>query len=91
MTVANLNKTFFLSEGAILDQGPSSKAFLAADTALLTSSPEASAILAKTFPLAGLIVSNVLPSDPGRGLPPMINCVEKSTVLDINHSLISSF
>ena len=35
--------------------------------------------------------SNVLPSDPGRGLPPMINCVEKSTVLDINCSLISSF
>ena len=91
MTVANLNKTFFLSEGAILDQGPSSNAFRAADTALLTSSLEASAILAKTFPFAGLMVSKVLPSTPGRGLPPIINCVEKSIVLDIYSSLINSF
>ena len=82
-TVANRSRTFFLSAGAIFDHGPCSKALRAALTALFTSSLFASAMLAKTFPLAGLIVSKVLPSTPGTGLPPITNWVEKSIVLDI--------
>jgi hypothetical protein len=40
-------------------------------------------MLAKIFPFAGFMVSKVLPSTPGTGLPPITNWVEKSIVLDI--------
>jgi len=60
---ANLSIHFYLKAAGSFLQGPSSNAFLAHSTARLTSSAVAYYIEAIFCSVAGLIVSNVLPSD----------------------------
>ena len=57
--------------GAMLAQVPFSKAARAAFTAASTSAGSQAATLVRTWPVAGLTQSKVLPGRDGANLPPM--------------------
>ena len=71
MSVANRRRSAPRSAGPIRDHGPSSNAVCAARTASSTSAASPSATVARTFPVAGLTVSNVLPDLAGTRWFPM--------------------
>src|SRR5580698_1778163 len=71
MSVASRRRSAPRSAGPIRDQGPSSNADRATRTASSTSAASPSATVARTFPVAGLIVSNVLPDLAGTRWFPM--------------------
>lgn len=56
-------------------QRPSSNAALALATAMSTSRASQAAISARTFPVAGFVVWNVLPDTAGTKAPSMNACV----------------
>src|SRR5690348_16847510 len=71
MSVANRRRSAPRSAGPIRDHGPSSNAYRAARTASSTSAASPSDTAARTFPVAGLTVSNVLPDLAGTHWFPM--------------------
>jgi hypothetical protein len=68
---ASRSKTCLRSSGAARDQMPSSKTLRAAATARSTSAAVACATAASTAPVAGLIVSNLPPSEASVKAPAM--------------------